>query len=127
MAWQKPPDALVESFHQALPDDPAIARRNMFGYPSAFVGGHMACGLFQASIFVRLSAADRAQLLAVPGAHVFAPMPGRPMQEYVVLPPAIVADETALHSWLARAVSYGTSLPPKEAKPKTARPRAVAE
>ena len=41
---------------------------------------------------VRLSEADRAKALAEAGAKPFAPG-GRPMREYVVLPPAIVADK----------------------------------
>ncbi len=40
-------------------------------------------------------------------------MPGRPMREYVVVPPKIVGTKAALGRWLAKASAYAGSLPPK--------------
>ena len=43
----------------------------------------------------------------------FEPM-GRPMKEYVVLPPETVADPAALSAWFGRAYRYAAhNLPPK--------------
>ncbi len=83
----------------------------MFGCPAAFVNGHMFAGVFQASLFVRLAEKDRTKLIAKHGATPFAPMPGRVMREYVVLPPSIVESETKLTAWLSRASRYAASLP----------------
>jgi hypothetical protein len=67
---------------------------------------------------VRLEENDRAELLAQPGAHLFEPMEGRPMREYVVFPEAMLSDRAALTAWLAKGLAYAASLPPKEKKPR---------
>jgi len=85
----------------------------MFGYPAAFVNGNMATGLHQEQVIVRLPAAERKALLAKPGARTFEPMPGRPMVEYIVVPPNLVVKAAALHGWIVKAVAYARSLPPK--------------
>jgi TfoX/Sxy family transcriptional regulator of competence genes len=112
-AFTKSPPELVERFSSLLDRFPGADRRKMFGYPGAFVGGNMATGLFRDTWIVRLAEPDRAELLAIDGAAPFEPMPGRPMRGYVVLPRAIVADDTALESWVRRSVAYAESLPPK--------------
>ncbi len=75
-------------------------RRQMFGYPCAFENGQLFTGLFQDSLFVRLGERERAELLQAKGAALFEPMKGRPMREYVVLPPAMLEDEEAVTSWM---------------------------
>jgi hypothetical protein len=111
--FEKSPPALVERFSAAMDRHPSAERRKMFGYPCAFVGGNMATGLFADSWMVRLPDTERAELLAVEGARPFEPMAGRPMREYVVVPPAIVADDAALDRWVGRALAYAGSLPAK--------------
>jgi hypothetical protein len=54
--------------------------------------------------------------MAEPGATIFEPMKGRPMREYVVLPPPIVADSRKLRAWLRRAIAHVDTLPPKKPK-----------
>ena len=122
MAWTKASQSLVDLFDESLPDDPRLERRKMFGYPCAFVAGNMAAGLFGDRIFARLSPEDRAALPG--GGEDFAPMPGRAMKGYVLVPDDVVADEGALAETLARAVSFTGSLPPKEKKVAKARTKA---
>jgi len=43
--WRKSPDDLIALFYAALPEDPRVERRKMFGYPCAFVGGNLFSGL----------------------------------------------------------------------------------
>ena len=88
----------------------------MFGYPALFVGGYHVTGLHQATWVVRLADADRTELLSIPGARPFEPMPGRAMGGYAVLPPQITADDDAVRRWVDRAAEYGRSLPPKAPK-----------
>ncbi len=95
----------------------------MFGYPAAFFRGNMFAGLFQDSMFLRLSPEHRAALCAHRGARPFEPMAGRPMREYVVVPPAILASENQLREWLEKARAYAASLPPKAAGPKRNAPK----
>jgi TfoX/Sxy family transcriptional regulator of competence genes len=123
MKWRKSPPELIAAFVAAFPGPPA-ERRQMFGYPAGFVNGNMFTGLHQEDWMVRLSEDDRAKLLKLPGAKPFEPMPGHAMREYIVMPPAVVADAKALKTWLGKAMAYTASKPPKAGKTKT--PKKVA-
>jgi TfoX/Sxy family transcriptional regulator of competence genes len=118
MPWEKSSEALVTTFHAALPDDPRVERRQMFGYPCAFVNGNMFSGLHQSSMVLRLDEPRREDLLAR-GARTFEPM-GRPMREYVVVPPVILEAPAELARWTAYALEYGAGLPPKPSKSRAA-------
>jgi len=113
--WRKSPPELIERFHEAVAGIEGVEVRKMFGYPAAFVGGNMTAGLHQDTFLVRLAETDRAERLA-DGWSTFEPMPGRPMREYVTLPPAVVADADATRGWVERAAGYVRTLPPKAPK-----------
>jgi hypothetical protein len=87
----------------------------------------MFAGTFQNSIVVRLNEGDRAALLKLAGAALFEPMAGRPMKEYVVVPPSIVAKPKDLAAWLERGHRYGLTLPAKGTTKKTAAKATVAK
>jgi len=120
-AWETSPAALVAAFDAALPRAPGVERRAMFGYPCAFVDGRMFTGLHERNLLVRLPDDERARLLAAPGARRFEPWPGRVMREYVAVPPAMQSDAAALRRWMARALAYARTLPPKPARPRARR------
>jgi TfoX/Sxy family transcriptional regulator of competence genes len=126
MTWRKSPEQLVESFSAALPDDPRVERRKMFGYPCAFVNGNMFCGLHQENLVVRLPEEERNTLIEKDGAHIFAPFPGRIMKEYVSMPDALIADAGRLRSWLMRSLEYAAALPAKGTGKRTAAKKAAA-
>ena len=111
--FTKAPPELVERFAAVLDRivTPEVRRRQMFGYPCAFVGGNMATGLFADQWWVRVAEEDRAALLELPGAHLLEVMPGRAMGRYVVLPPDLVADDASLDAWLTRAFDHTRTLP----------------
>ena len=119
-AWKKTSPELVATFDRAVPGSPSVTRRPMFGYASAFVNGNMFAGTFRDSIVVRLAERDRAALLKLKGAAPFEPMAGRPMKEYVVIPPSIVANSKELGVWIERGHRYGLTLPAKSSATKTA-------
>ena len=103
---------------------PGIAEvelRKMFGYPCAFLRGQMVTGIFQDRIMLRLSEADREKFLKLPGAKPFEPMPGRPMREYVELPPNVMNSPAALKRWVKRGIAYVETLPPKAKKAGSAK------
>jgi TfoX N-terminal domain len=112
--FEKSPASLVERFGAMLDRYPEVQRRKMFGYPAAFIGGNMVTSLFRDHWVIRLPDADRNQLLEIDGAGPFAPMPGRPMKGYAIVPPSIVADDAAIAEWLERAFGHGRSLPAKK-------------
>lgn len=96
-----------------LAGDPRVRLRKMFGQPAAFVNGHLCAGTFGSELFVRLGEADVATLAKVPGVRRFEPMPGRPMRQYLVLPPAMLKKATEARKWVARSIEYVLTLPPK--------------
>jgi TfoX/Sxy family transcriptional regulator of competence genes len=116
MKWRPSPPDLLKTFDEVAPPPPVV-RRKMFGYPAAFVNGNMFLGLFQEQMILRLPEQAREQLIGE-GGVLFEPMPGRPMREYVVVPPEILGDSKDLSSWVAKALAYGRGLPPKAAKEK---------
>ncbi len=111
--FAKSPPELVARFDWLAGRLPNVERRKMFGYPAFFVGGNLVTGLYEASWMIRLPNDALADLLGMPGAQPFGPMPGRPMKGYAVLPPSIVNDDAALESWVLRAVEHGATLPRK--------------
>lgn len=114
--WRKAPPELVARFEAAVAGIEGLETRKMFGYPAGFVGGHMVTGLHQESWIVRLPEADRRERLG-DGWATFEPMPGRPMREYVALPPEVIADPATARTWVERAAEHGRAMPPKQPKP----------
>ena len=117
MKWSKAPAEVSEAFDAALPGDALVQRRQMFGYPAAFVNGNMFAGVWQSHIVLRLPEPKRAEIIETAGAEPFVPM-GRAMREYVIAPPAMLTDREALALWLNEAFRFGAALPLKEAKPR---------
>jgi TfoX/Sxy family transcriptional regulator of competence genes len=116
MAWNKSPAALVEQFGAVLPVNGAVVRRQMMGYPSAVVRGHMFAGLFEEHMILRLNEADLQEFAEQEGATPFEPMPGRPMRGFAAVPPAVLADAAKLDVWVAKAFANACSLPEKQPK-----------
>src|SRR5712692_8040854 len=115
MKWRKSPEELVAAFECVMPGAPAVMRK-MFGFPAGFIHGNMFMGLHQENMILRLSEESRTELLAIEGAKLFEPMPGRPMREYVVVPLSIVQDREKLSRWVTKALEYATSPKPKTRK-----------
>lgn len=75
---------------------PATASK-MFGMPCLKVNGKAFAGYTQGAMVFKLSGATHGEALKLSGAHLFDPMGGRPMKEWVVVPLAHAA------RWLALA------------------------
>ena len=116
MKFPKSPSWLVELFG-ALQPEVGGEPRKMFGFPVAFENGQLFMGLFGDGVFLRLNDADRAELMKMKGAAVFAPM-GRPSKTSVMLPPSMLEDEEAVKDWMTRALHHARTLPPKNPKAK---------
>ncbi len=112
--WAKSPPDLVDAFGRELSTMEGAQRRQMFGYPAAFVNGNLFTSLHQAAWVVRLPEDARTELLAQPEARIFEPMAGRPMKEYVVVPAELIEQPELLRPWLQRSFAYVQSLPPKK-------------
>ena len=111
--WDRSPAELAERFGTVTDRHAELARRKMFGEIAGFVNGNLVTGLHAGRWFVRLTGDAKAEALSLPGAGPFEPMPGRPMGDYIVLPPVVVADDAALDGWLELAIAVGRALKPK--------------
>jgi len=113
--FEKSSPELVARFNATLDDaaGPDVVRRQMFGYPCAWINGNMATGLFAQDWWVNVADPDRESLLGMPGGHQFEVMPGKAMGRYVVMPADLVADDSRLHAWIDRALDFTRTLPPK--------------
>jgi TfoX/Sxy family transcriptional regulator of competence genes len=118
MAWKKAPDALKILMEKAMEGIDA-QKRTMFGFPCWFINGNMFAGLFEDSVFVRLSPAqaDKARAAGKPFAPL-SPMPGRPMKDYSVIPKDVHAVPSRFGPLLEEAARHAASLPPKKKSPK---------
>jgi len=126
MIMPRPDDDARRLFDSVLPDDPRVSARPMFGNVAGFVKGNMFTGLFGNDLFVRLSEADRSELLVEPGATVKEPMTGRPMKEYVVLPTGWRdAGEEAQEEKVVVAGGVSTFRPTASAPRRALQPRSL--
>ena len=118
MAWKKSPEWLVDTFAGLVPDHPRVERRKMFGYPCAFAQGNMFMGLHEDRLVLRLGDADRDRFREETGAGRFAPMEGREMKQYSVVPEALVRGRRdELDPWIECSLRYVLDeVPPKAAK-----------
>ena len=112
-SFSKSPPDLVERFAVVMDGYPDAARRKMFGYPAAFIGGNMATGLFADQWVVRLPD-DEIEPAKASGARGFEPMPGKPMKAFVVVPAEDVDDDAAIRAWVERGLALARSMPPKK-------------
>lgn len=60
----------------------------MFGMPCMKINGKAFAGYTEGAMVFKLGGASHGAALKLPGAHLFDPMRGRPMKEWVVVPPA---------------------------------------
>ena len=116
--WEKPTEELIAKFYAALPNDPRIERKKMFGYPCTFVNGNMAVGTHNQNIIARMGENERTEWINKKGAKLFEPMPGRAMKEYIVIPQAIVNDAKALKAAVQQSIDFVLGMKPKEKKKK---------
>jgi hypothetical protein len=69
--------------------NPSVQLGKMFGMPTIKAGGKAIAGLYGEDMVFKLpDAAARERALALSGAHLFEPMAGRQMKEWVQVPAA---------------------------------------
>lgn len=88
----------------------------MFGYPVCFINGNMFSGLHANDMILRLPDDKRADFISQNNSHIFEPMPGHQMKQYVVVPEELMND--GIDKWLEESITYVRSLPPKIKKAK---------
>jgi TfoX/Sxy family transcriptional regulator of competence genes len=107
---------LAERMRVALAGTGAVQEVRMFGGLCFMLNGNMVAGSSKRGLMVRVGKEQQAGALARPGAMRME-MTGRPMEGYVFVDPP-PADDPSLRDWLALAVAFVKTLPPKTPKPK---------
>ena len=124
MEMPKASEADKERFRAALPPDPEVVVKPMFGNLGAFVNGNMFAGLFGPTIGVKLSDEDREMLESSERTVPFGPAE-RPMGGYTGLPEIWNeegdGDTTRARAWVTKAFKFVAGLPPKEPKAKASK------
>ena len=110
---------VTAAYEGALPEDPRVQRKKMFGMPCAFVNRQMFFGTFGDSVVARVGPKRAQELAKTPGMQIFTPMEGRQWNDYVQLPATAHAD--TLRALAAEAMAWTDLLPPKAEKPPAAR------
>ena len=86
----------------ALAEDGAVSS-SMFGMPSLKIKGKAFAGLYEDAMVFKLTGEPHKQALAERGAHLFEPMKGRPMKEWVQVP---VASSKQWKEYAREAMKY---------------------
>ncbi len=105
-------EALADRIRTLLERRRGVEERKMFGGLVFLVNGHMACGVQQDCLVLRLGNNAAARALRGPHAR---PMDftGKPIKSMIYVEPEGCADDEQLSSWVNRAIKFARSLPPK--------------
>ncbi|MBT3189021.1 MAG: TfoX/Sxy family protein [Anaerolineae bacterium] len=89
-----------------------IVEKKMFGGIGYLLHGHMACGVLDNALIVRVGKEDYGEALTRPHTRVF-DTTGRVMNGWVMVNPAGTADEDDLSAWVEQGIKFVLTLPPK--------------
>jgi TfoX/Sxy family transcriptional regulator of competence genes len=104
-------DALAQRVRDRMQDEPGVSEKKMFGGLAFLTAGNMTVGVHGDDLIARIDPAAMDDALAEPGVRPF-DMTGRPMRGWILVASAGLADDD-LERWIARALSYVETLPPK--------------
>ena len=99
-------DAMGDRLRPLLPA--GLIEKKMFGGIGFMLSGNMAKG----ELLVRIDPARQAEALAMPGAYQMH-MGARPMTGFIAVEANGTADDDALNRWIAYALGFAKTLPPK--------------
>ena len=109
MAYSKP---LARRVSQLLEARAPHDDRRMFGGIAFMVGGHMAVGVIEDRLMVRVGKEGWQEAMAQPGTREM-DFTGRSMKSMVFVEPEVLVDDESLRHWIERGVSYVEGLEPK--------------
>jgi TfoX/Sxy family transcriptional regulator of competence genes len=112
-------EGLAERMRVALAGTGAVREVRMFGGLCFMLNGNMVAGTSKRGLLVRVGKDQHSNALARPGAKRME-MTGRPMEGYIFVDPP-PRDDRSLQEWLALAVAFVKTLPPKLPKSKPRR------
>ena len=105
-------EGLASRIRQVFTGRSDIEEKAMFGGLAFMARGHMCCGLVQSRLMIRVDPDSYDHLLREPDVQ---PMDftGRPMRGFLYVNAPGISTASALKKWLARALDFAESQPPK--------------
>ncbi|MGH2855967.1 MAG: TfoX/Sxy family protein [Solirubrobacteraceae bacterium] len=104
---------LANRVRELIAAGPGVTERKMFGGLAFLIGGHMAVAVSgQGGLLLRVEPEETEALRSKPHVDPFV-MRGREMDGWLRVTPEGVKTKRQLGSWVARGVTYASSLPPK--------------
>lgn len=104
---------LAERIRHVLASEPDVTERKMFGGLAFLIRGLLTVvASSNGGLMIRADPSTTTELVDTSPAE-FAQMRGRPMQGWLHINSAEIDSDQYLTTWIARAVSYTRTLPPK--------------
>lgn len=104
-------DAMGDRLRPLLPA--GLIEKKMFGGLGFMLHGNMAIGTTaRGELLVRIDPAKQAEALTRPGAYQMQ-MGARPMTGFIAVDASGTPDDAALDRWIAYALSFAKTLPPR--------------
>lgn len=105
-------EAVANRLRSACAGTPDLAEKRMFGGIAFMVAGHMACGVVDDTLMVRVGPDRHAQALKRPHAREM-DFTGRSMKGFVYVDAAGFATDQALADWVELSLEFVRTLPPR--------------
>lgn len=105
-------EGLAQRIRESLARRGDIREKKMFGGLAFMLSGNMCCGVVRDTLMLRVGPGQYADALQQPHAREM-DFTGRAMKGMVYVDAPGFAEDAALEDWLARAVSFASTLPPK--------------
>jgi len=106
-------EKIAQKIRKKLGSMPGFAERKMFGGVCFLLHGHMACGILNNDVIVRVGKEAYESALALPHTRKF-DMTGKAMTGWVMVAPEGHGSDQELDAWLQKGVDFTVVLPPKK-------------
>lgn len=105
-------EGLAQRVREAIGEDVQVAEKKMFGGIAFMVNGHMAVGVLDDHIMLRLG--EEGATAALEEEHTREmDFTGRPMRTMVYVDAEGIEEDEDLEAWVGRGVAFARSLEPK--------------
>lgn len=110
-------EVLADRIREALALKSGFDEIRMMGGLCFMIGGHMALGIVGDELMARVGPDRYNRVVGRLHAREM-DFTGRPLEGFVFVAPAGIRTKRSLATWVAPAVAYAKSLPPRPAKPR---------
>lgn len=105
-------EGVAQRLRDILQDEEGIVEKKMFGGIAFLHRGNMCCGVVGEELMLRVGADGHEAALGLPHARAM-DFTGRPMRGMVYVGTPGFESDADLADWVARAIGFTRSLPPK--------------